>query len=139
MPDEIALQPVARHNVRVLAADKILLAIATASGDSAFVLRPDQLNPLIEAMIIASLDPQLTSQRESLAPSLGGAERVLTFPLERIAASHAPTKGTVSVVMTLLSGLRAAFEMSPQESLVLANELQAAAGRAQIPISPSHH
>jgi hypothetical protein len=123
----------------VLGADDILLAIGTTQGDSAFRLKPDQLNPLIAALIIASLNPKLTNQRKPPPASGGGAEKVLTFPLERIAASHAPTKGTVSLVMTLPSGFRAAFEMSPQESLALATELQAAAGRAQVPTSPSRH
>lgn len=135
----IALQLVTRHNVRVLAADKILLALGTTQGDTAFELKPDQLNPLIEALIIASLNPKLTGQRKGPPASPGGVERILTFPLERIAAWSGPARGTVAVVMTLLSGLRAAFEMTPQESLALAAELQASAGRAQAPTSIVRH
>jgi len=139
MPPMIELRPVDRFNVRVRDAATVLLAIGTAQGDAAFTLKPEQLNPLIEALIIASLNPKVRNARTPPPASRGVAEKVLTFPLERIAASHAPAKGTVSIVVTLPSGFHAAFEMSPQESLALSVELQSSAGQAQVPKSTSRH
>jgi hypothetical protein len=136
---EIAARPAERANARYLNPNAIILAVEVSGKTEAFALQPSQLNPLIEALIIASLAPELTAKRKPASRASAATEKVLTFPLERISASHAPTKGTVSIVVTLPSGFRAAFEMSPQESLTLSQQLQASAGRAQAPKSTAKH
>ncbi len=136
---QIVLKPFTRSNVRVLDSNTILLMIGTAKEDDAFTLKPDQRNPLIELLIKASLNPKLTESRPPAVASPGGLEKVLTFQLEKIAASHSPANGTVAIVITLTSGFRAALEMSAQESLALIQELQAAAGRAEAPRSTAKH
>ena len=135
---QIAAKPVERANARFLNS-KVILALQIGGAPAAFALNHDQLNPLITALIVASLNPALTANRTPPPASRGGPEQILTLPLERIAASHAPAKGTVSIVVTLPSGWRAAFEMRPEDALALSTELQSAAGQAQTPKSTATH
>jgi hypothetical protein len=135
---QIAAKTVERANARFLNSN-VILALQVAGATEAFALEPDQINGLIVALLIASLNPALTTKRTPPPASTGGIEKILTIPLERIAASHAPAKGTVSIAITLPSGFRVAFEMSPQESLALSVELQSAAGQAQAPKSQATH
>jgi hypothetical protein len=125
---QIAAKTVERANARFLNSN-VILALQVAGETEAFALKPDQINDLIVALLIASLNPALTAKRTPPPASTGGIEKILTIQLERIAASHAPAKGTVSSAITLPSGFRVAFEMSPQESLALSVELQSAAGQ----------
>ena len=135
----IAVKPVERLTARPLPSGNITLAFQTKDGDSRFSVSATQLNELIERLLVVSFNPWILAQRP--APTAEGerVETLLTLPLEKISASHSPAKGTVGISFSLLSGLRAAFEMPIQLGLALSQQLQSAAGRAQTPKSTAQH
>jgi hypothetical protein len=134
----IKAKPVTRLNVRTIGNDALVIAIQTATDESFYLLHQSETNGLIERLLVSSIRAALAQKREPRA-SPGGLEKVLSLPIETIAASHSPAKSTVGINLSLASGLRLTFEMPPQESMALSQQLQAAAGRAQVPTSQAKH
>jgi len=136
---DISVKPVKKLNARAISGDKILLAFETADGASAFSVQPNQLNELIRNLLVVSYNERLLENRPAPVAEGYRVEKVLTLPIERISASHAPAKGTVGISIILPTGFHVAFDMKPHVSMALSQQLQAAAGKVQVPKSTATH
>lgn len=132
-------RPVARFNAKALAGDAIVLAIESEGEETLYLFHPKDFNGAIERMLVASMNAwKLAPAKQTVARS-ARSEVALTFPLEKVAASRQPTEGSVGINLTLPTGLNLNFAMPPQVSLALCTQIQAAAGKLQVPKSTAKH
>ncbi len=134
-----AAKPLKRLTAKVISENALILGFQTDAGESFYLIPPNQLNELIGRLLVISVNPTLLKNRAVSPVGRGGVEKSLTLPIERIAASHAPAKGTVGIALTLPSGFHMVFEMPIPVSLALSQQLQSAAGKAQAPKSTAKH
>jgi hypothetical protein len=135
----VLAKPVTRFAAKAIGPDEIILAFHSDGQDTAYRFHPSDINDLIQKMIIASLQPVILVGREREPASKGGAEKVTLIPAERVAASHTPMRGSVGINITIGSGLKLTFELTPEGSLALAQQIQVSAAKAQAPKSTETH